>query len=59
MVFKDALIDASKEVLSRFGITPVYLKETENELLASASQVNILIGLTVPGLVLGKRTVSY
>ena len=46
MEFRDALIDASKEVLSQFGMTTVCLEESEQELLASARPINILIGLT-------------
>lgn len=45
MDIKKALIDAINEVLYQFGINPLYIGETEEEKLASARPVNILIGL--------------
>lgn len=46
MEIKKALIDGISEVLFQFGMNPLYVGETEEEHLASASPVNILIGLS-------------
>lgn len=47
MDIKKALIDAIGEVLYQFGMNPLYIGESEEEKLASAHPVNILIGLSV------------
>jgi chemotaxis protein CheX len=46
MDIKQALIDASLGVFPMFGITPVFQGETEEAQLASANQVNVIIGLS-------------
>jgi chemotaxis protein CheX len=43
---KEALVQSSIEVLTRFGVNPVFQSETVDTALESASQVNVLIGLT-------------
>lgn len=47
MDIKKALIDGFNEVLYQFGMNPLYVGETEEEKLASAQPVNVLIGLSV------------
>ena len=46
MDFKQAAIDALDSVMPMFGMKAVYKGETEEAYLSSASQVNVLIGLT-------------
>ena len=46
MDIKQAFIDSVVEVLPMFGMTCTYQGETEEAVLASASQVNVLIGFT-------------
>ncbi len=41
-----AITEACKEMLPMFGIQPVFLEEISENSLNSASEVNILIGLT-------------
>lgn len=47
MELKQVLINSFIETMSMFGISVSYESETEIECLESASQVNVLIGLTV------------
>jgi len=46
MDIKQAFIDSVIEVLPMFGIKCIYLGEMEEPVLASANQVNVLIGFT-------------
>ncbi len=46
MDIKQAFIDSVVEVLPMFGMTCTYQGEIEESVLASVSQVNVLIGFT-------------
>lgn len=46
-ILKNAFVASVSEALAMFGLETVYDSETTSERMESASQVNILIGLTI------------